>query len=582
MNTPSEPRPHALARRFAPAALLAAVLALGACIQGPWDYYPNDPPVFRGLSATGYVIAGQPLRHVCFERILDIAEEATDAFPFYDSADVRITGRFSGQERTVALTPVPDTANCFLGDTGAVAERGQSYDLVAAFGWDSAGSRVVSTLRATANVPTDFRIHDTAAAPKLAETGGIPTGARPEDFLGFFEKLPPEVRDVMQREYGAVLLMDSLQRAIYLRKNLDAIQERLVQLMRPYKTRYGKNDSMFYLNGFLSTLTHYFSSSRSPDVKGVLLTHRFDPEGSRMPTVFSNLFGNGDDTSNYYYRGYIRRLILYPDAHGPNDWNLLDSMGFVNAWFMSKWNRVYFYAVEKAYVDYHSTNTSVEGGGGGGQEGDPRIKPEYNVQGGIGIFAGMIPDSFDVYVKVDSLTDEFPIPKAHVADCREDGWLADQDCREFYRPACSARDWRGSDCWGDAVIACLEADFLPDSPAKDSLRARCSPMADSLRAVTTLPEGAVSLEDATLRFCVVNDFPATEVCDQARGDCRADGLNRCKEMLWDYCKDNLWKPEQCGFGLAAYCKEKDRPSEIMCSRADAWCAANPGARECTE
>jgi hypothetical protein len=55
-------------------AALAALLALGACIQGPWDYYPKNPPPYRGVFVTGYAIAGRPLTNVCFERVLDLSE----------------------------------------------------------------------------------------------------------------------------------------------------------------------------------------------------------------------------------------------------------------------------------------------------------------------------------------------------------------------------------------------------------------------------------------------------------------------------------------------------------------------------
>src|SRR5689334_9247511 len=80
--------------RAAKRGLMLLALALGACIQGPWDYYPENPTVFRGVMATAYVLSGRPLTQVCFERILNIDEEHTQAFAWYDSADVRISGAF--------------------------------------------------------------------------------------------------------------------------------------------------------------------------------------------------------------------------------------------------------------------------------------------------------------------------------------------------------------------------------------------------------------------------------------------------------------------------------------------------------
>src|SRR5688500_11258494 len=95
-------------------AALAAAL-LGACIQGPWDYYPENPPPFRGIWLSGYAMAGKPFTQVCMEKFLDIAEERTDAFAFYDSAEVSVTGRFGDSTGTVALARRADEVNCFAG-----------------------------------------------------------------------------------------------------------------------------------------------------------------------------------------------------------------------------------------------------------------------------------------------------------------------------------------------------------------------------------------------------------------------------------------------------------------------------------
>src|SRR4051812_23512869 len=92
-------------RRFAIRAAAVLALVLAACIQGPWDYYPENPPTFKGVFATGYVLAKRPLTQLCFERILSLDEEHTQAFAWYDSADVRVSGPFSGQSQTVVLSP---------------------------------------------------------------------------------------------------------------------------------------------------------------------------------------------------------------------------------------------------------------------------------------------------------------------------------------------------------------------------------------------------------------------------------------------------------------------------------------------
>ena len=105
MNTLSS-RGATRTRGFAKRMSAVLALVLAACIQGPWDYYPEHPADFRGVFATGYVLAGRPLTQFCFERILNLGEEHTQAFAWYDSADVRVSGTFSGQSRTVVLSAV--------------------------------------------------------------------------------------------------------------------------------------------------------------------------------------------------------------------------------------------------------------------------------------------------------------------------------------------------------------------------------------------------------------------------------------------------------------------------------------------
>lgn len=562
MSTTSKPR-----RPIAPFAGLAAAgaLILAACIQGPWDYYPHNPQPFRGVYLSGYVLAGKPVRHVCFERVLDLAEEATEAYPFYDSADVRLAGRFSGADTTLHLIAVSDTPNCFQGDSALLAERGGDYALTGRFVRDSAGTQVASVLTATAHMPDSFSVHRTASAPSFAKTGGIPNDIFN---LGFIATLPPNVQSVLLKEYGDTLTRiqnDSAALKAYLAVNGPKIQARLVELLSDDHFAYHEGDTLFYLNGALNTLSHYFSSDRSADVKSVLITQRFEPNSARPETRFDSPFGFKPDSSRYYFPGYIRRLILYQDAKGNKGWNLLDSMGVVNVWFHTLRNRLYFYGFEQAYLDYITTN--VENAGA-----DVRVKPKFNVTGGNGFFVGGIPDSFDVYIKVDTLTKSYPLEITHGLFCDHDGWQDSKDCREYYPGYCSDKGWNPSACGPAAIAACLEADAKPDT----ALKARCAAKADSARKDT-----AVAARGAD-RFCIERDFPADNpACADATAKCLGTkGANACKQALWDYCLDRAWRPDQCQPALASYCHDKPRLSETLCRHADEYCAAHPGSVLC--
>jgi hypothetical protein len=552
----------------------AAVLA--ACIQGPWDYYPENPPVYRGVTVYAYALADRPLQRVCFERLLDLKEEATQAFAFYDSADVHVQGIFSGVERDLALTAIRDTPNCFIDTTAALVERGRNYAMTATLVWDSAGTRVTTVVRGTAKVPALFEIHDSAAAPSLAKSGGIP----PDMFtFEFFSKLPDDVSDTLRTRYPEILGLlakhptkadrdTSKELAAYLKANGDGIRSTVLRLLQNKQTIYHQGDTLVYLNGVLNTLSHYYSSDRSPDVGAVLITQQFDPAGSRPETAFDSPLGFEPDSEEYYFPGNQRRLIVYQDAKNTKGWSLLDSMGVVNVWFHTRSNRLLFYGMEKAYYDYLSTVMN-EGGGG---EADPRIIPKFNVTGARGIFVGGIPDTFDLVIETDGLTKFYPLPLVHGIACREDGWFSRSDCRNYYREWCDTLKWATGDCRVDVVMASLEAEFRPDPV----LKAKVQAIADTVALDTTVYRIALN------EFCVNDAFEAP-VCAAPKTAClETSGKNACKEALWRFCLDNSWRPDQCDPGLASYCRDKPRLSEVLCRQADKWCAdpAHAGSPLC--
>jgi hypothetical protein len=573
---------------FLTAAAAAAILA--ACIQGPWDYYPDNPPTFRGVSVTGYALADRPIENVCFERRLDLHEENTQAFAFYDSADVRIKGRFSGVDRDLRLAPIDNAPNCFEGNPADTVERGQTYELTASLTWDSSGTRVTSVIRGTAKVPVSFSIHRDAKAPKLAFSGEVPDNIFD---LEFIRSLSRSVMDTMRIEFPELALFTdtsltqedidtSTAIQAFILKDGQRLQARLVGLLGEDLDTYRENATLFYMNGDFNTLSHYYSSDRSSDVQSVLITQQFDSNSSRPSTSFDSPLGLEPDSSEFYFPGDHRRLLIYPDAKSAKGWNLLDSLGVVQVWFHTGRNRLFFYGMEQPYYAWLSTVTQVQGGGGG--DVDPRVKGKYNVTGGQGVFVGGIPDTFDVYIKVDTTSKykSYPLPLVRGAKCNEDGWFSGKDCRAYLRPWCSGKDWAGKECDVDAIRASLEAEFSVDS-ADTILKAQVSE--EGFRNL----HDSVSRDTSTLRrgteeFCVDWNFPAAGgACDKARTEClETKGLNSCKDALWKFCLDNAWRPDQCKPGLASYCNDKPRLSEVMCRHADKWCAdpANAGSPLC--
>lgn len=66
---------------------IVIVMAMGgvlqSCLQGPWDYKPRHPQEYYGVWVSAYVISHRPIDQVCFERMLGLTEESTEAFAFF-------------------------------------------------------------------------------------------------------------------------------------------------------------------------------------------------------------------------------------------------------------------------------------------------------------------------------------------------------------------------------------------------------------------------------------------------------------------------------------------------------------------
>src|SRR5690606_38506530 len=105
---------------------------------------------------------------------------------------------------------------------------------------------------------------------------------------------------------------------------------------------------------------------------------------------------------NFYFSGNLRRLGFYGDYTLPGGSHSFDSMSVFNAWFWSGRNRLYFYGAEDIYAKYLLSLNEAEG--------NSKIRLPTNVTGGRGFFAGMVVDSFDVHIKLDSATQAFAYP----------------------------------------------------------------------------------------------------------------------------------------------------------------------------
>ncbi|MBF0429956.1 MAG: hypothetical protein HQK83_01655 [Fibrobacteria bacterium] len=450
----------------------------GCLIQGPWDYTPDNPPEHRGLWVSGYVIAGKPITNICVEKILPLDEEYTDAFSFYKSAEVTISGKISGNQRNITLTQHPEERNCFVGANDELPEKGESYELVGSITWDSAGQTITTRFSSTAQIPQNFQVRKTARAPVQAHTGmidtagnfdAVETGISGKSIEQLLANLSEEGQKIFEETYQDTILQlissgDSV--------GLNTVSALAFTELAPYiqnpLLEYDNGDSLFFLTGDLYFLSHYFSSERSDDVGGAFISHNYSEVTGSFDNGLGPFLGIFEpDTADYRIEGTKRRMFMYPNLEN-DEWSLLDSMAVFNAFLYQGKNRLFFYGFEQAYVDY--METVVDG------NGDPKIKPMFNVTGASGVFSGAVVDSFDVFIKGDTKTAVYTRLASMVANCKEENgghmqsrtpWHEDKECRDYYPIYCDSIGWNDKNCAkdliGEMLVSGLDMESFLDS-----------------------------------------------------------------------------------------------------------------------
>jgi hypothetical protein len=573
----------------------AAVLgsaALLSCIQGPWDYTPSNPPLYRGIWAEAYVVADKPIDQVCFAKLLELDEKRTPNFAFYANAEVSIAGSFANGDQTLLLKPKALLPNCFEGDPAALPLKGRTYDLQARFVWDSAGTEVTTRLTAQATVTDSFSIQRQAVAPSIAFIGGFGAGGtffNPADL----DKLPTGIQETMLKEFPdevqelATIVNDSAKLRIFFLGD-SATQTppkggpltlRLRELIKKDQRMYEEGDtSLYYIsNADLNTLSHYFTSIRGRGVKGVLVSQYWDTLASRIINPFQTFFGQKPDSSSYYFPGDKRRLVFYPSAENKaKGFNILDSIGVVNTWFFTGRNRFYFYACDTNYANYLNTNTRA----GESPEDNPKLVPYTNVQGGRGFFAALAVDSFDVQIKADPADETFPLQATRADYCRSEGWFEKKACIDFYHPFCESKGWKAGDCVTDAFMTCMAVNGRTDT--LDGLCDYAPPKDAMDSAMKAFANDSNFIRETTYRFCIERGLTdSLEACSGAIQACEVEiGKNQCKEMLWTYCEARDWSPAVCRNASVTYCRDAKPNAPALCRSAEQLCQENPKPTSC--
>lgn len=350
---------------------------VGCDFHGPWEYYPEEREIYRGIYTYGYIVADERPR-VCFSKLYAITETSADFLPFYDSAKVTVSGKFGvAGETKVELLPTADP-NCFETSEEAFGIRGESYLMEAAFRWDSAGKSVRSEFKASGRVPENFRIKNLMMPLKNDKFDDLKNG---HEYLNVeFLEYPLDIS--------------------------------LLKFVPEYDKKCG----------------------------GILMTINYDNVngGESVNTTLNQMmsaFVDKDDSSGYGGITALSPLENYSNmGYEPNiklgKFNNLDTLFAPIMSIPGGKSVIRMYATDYAYNDYkNKLRESFE---------DTRVVPESNVIGGSGVFSGMVVDSIllDMHVKNMVRYDYMKGYDCDNGDMAHDAWDS-KACRLYQDEYCS-------------------------------------------------------------------------------------------------------------------------------------------------
>lgn len=558
----------------------ALLLVFAACVQGPWEYSPEEEEPYRGLYVNGYVMAGEPITRFCVERSLELTEYAVQGYAWYHKEEVGVRGDFGLGEEKLLLRPLLQNPSCFAGPAEKIPIKGEDYQLEALFEWDSSGYRVESYFEATAHVPTKFSIRDTVwvVAAALRPIEEVDEGS--PDPLQFFFSLPPEV--IQQLSISFPGLDSALADPVYGDKWFEENGTLLYATAGKYLLSYEKKipcvrgDTISYLSGNLNFVSHLFSADPSEDVAGVLLSQRLSAEVIWPENSFSSILGSEPEAATRHKAGDVRKLQFTAAnvSSSKEGISLLDSLPVINSFLHGGRNRLIFYGMEKAYRDFLG------------------VEKISNIEGAFGYFVGGVVDSFDLVVRIPA-KGGFSGLESHADYCKKNGWSSSKDCRLFEPTYCQHVGWNDSlwivqhpelmsgktksfqDCYEDGLGRGFD-----DSSWEKVMESR-------LTGSRLSEESKAQVKKVGVERGCTRTFFGREGGDSTRCAPLFESYFRSKSPpeksgshLFLWCEDRDWLPEVCLPTARQYCASGTIRSSSLCGAAELWCEEHSVDRFC--
>jgi len=217
---------------------------------------------------------------------------------------------------------------------------------------------------------------------------------------------------------------------------------------------YGSGDMILYLPPPMDIKANYFIPEYSDDVAGVLVSMIFNGGvywgENTMTQLASQFVGEGNDTTT----GVAALLAKFGDREElyfarnmkiANMQNEIDSIPILGFMMPAKGQfRLLFYATTEDYVKYRDSYLNGAN--------DSRIKAVYNIKGGAGIFAGMMVDTFNVFIRASPDVKTYSYDHAQSDYCysinfqfQKEEWRIDKRCIEFWETAIIGRSIMSSE-----------------------------------------------------------------------------------------------------------------------------------------
>jgi len=203
--------------------------------------------------------------------------------------------------------------------------------------------------------------------------------------------------------------------------------------------QYGENDTVDYLPPPMDMKSHYFIPEYSnEDIGGVTVSMVYGDTGklywgeNLIDQLAEQFNSDRSDTARHAQFGDRQYMYTATNTQISNFNKEIDSIPIVGLRLPAIGNiKLLFYATTREYIDYR--NTFLQG------SDDSRIEPIYNIEGGAGIFAGMLVDTFEVNFRTAPDVKIFSYADAQKSFCLQEdeeyeveNWKTHSQCLAFW------------------------------------------------------------------------------------------------------------------------------------------------------